>query len=93
MHPFIRAELALGSLPKRQVTLASLDGLRTVRLASHESVLAMIEDRKLHGRGIGYVDAHLVAACLITPGAELWTTDKALWAVAHDIGIAAQLTN
>lgn len=92
-HPYVIGELALGSLARRAVTLTSLAAIRSVRVALHDAVLDFIEREHLFGRGIGYVDAHLLAACLITPGVRLWTRDKALDEAARGLGIAAQLTN
>jgi hypothetical protein len=51
----------------------------------------MIEIRRLYGKGIGLIDAHLVASCLITQGTHLWTRDSALKGVAKTLGIDAGL--
>jgi hypothetical protein len=91
MHPMIVAELALGSLRQRAKTLADLDGLLEVPTAQLGEVRRMIETRKLYSRGIGLIDAHLVASCLITPGTRLWTRDAALKNVAMSTGIDAGL--
>ncbi len=93
IHPFVIGELALGTLPRRDRTLADLAAIRTVRVATHLEVMDLIEAEGLSGRGIGYVDAHLLAACLITPGVGLWTRDKALGDAATRLGLGAQLTN
>jgi predicted nucleic acid-binding protein len=92
MHPFVAAELALGSLKNRQKTLATLDRLLHVPVARLDEVRQLIESRGLYVRGIGLTDAHLAASCLITPGTQLWTRDKALRSVAVSLGIQAQLT-
>jgi hypothetical protein len=91
VHPFVVAELALGSLHDRGRTLAELDGLLKVNVAELSEVRHMIEARGLYSRGIGLTDAHLVASCLITPGTRLWTRDAALKAVAQTVGIDAGL--
>jgi hypothetical protein len=91
VHPFVVAELALGSLRDRGKTLSDLDGLLTVNVAELSEVRHMIEARGLYSRGIGLTDAHLVASCLITPGTRLWTRDAALKAVAQTVGIDAGL--
>ena len=91
MHPLIVAELALGSLSNRKKTLSDLDSLTTVKVASLAEVRSMIEAHKLYSRGIGLTDAHLVAACLLSPGTKLWTRDAALRRVAASLGIDAQL--
>jgi hypothetical protein len=92
MHPFITAELALGSLRDRVRTLAWLDFLPRVPVAQIGEVRAMIEIRSLYGRGIGLTDAHLIASCLIRPPTLLWTADKRLSNAAESLGIAAGLS-
>jgi predicted nucleic acid-binding protein len=82
MHPFIIGELACGNFAKRDETLELLGQLPMSRVATHEETLAMIDGRKLMGRGIGYVDAHLLAAVALTPDARLLTNDKRLAGVA-----------
>ena len=86
-HPFVVAEVALGSLRARDKVLALLDGLTTLPVAEPDEVRRMTEVRQLHGRGIGYVDAALLAACLLRPGTRLWTRDRRLHAAAEQIGI------
>jgi len=89
MHPFVVAELALGSLRDRAKTLAELDAFLEVRIARVSEVRKLIETRKLYAKGIGLTGAHLVASCLITPGTKLWTRDNALRGVAQAVGIDA----
>lgn len=91
VHPFIIAELALGSLPQREHTLRSLDLLPSVRVARLDEVRQMIESRKLFSLGIGLTDAHLIAAVFITPSALLWTRDKRLRSVAESLDIHVDL--
>lgn len=91
MHPFIIAELALGSLEGRTKTLALLDLLPQVRMAQLHEVRHTIEARGLHSRGIGLVDAHLIASVFINPPTLLWTRDKQLRKVAEDLAIHASL--
>jgi len=91
MHPFVVAELALGSLRDRAKTLVELDAFLQVPVARLGEVRKLIESRKLYAKGIGLTDAHLVASCLITPGVQLWTRDGALQGVAQALGIDAGL--
>ncbi len=91
MHPMIVAELGLGSLRRRAETLAELDGLLEVKVAQLSEVRRMIEAHRLYAKGIGLIDAHLVASCLITPGTQLWTRDTALRGVAQAVRIDAGL--
>ena len=91
IHPFIVAELALGSLKARTRTLALLDVLPHLRTAQIEEVRAMIEARRLYNHGIGLIDAHLIASVLLAPSTLLWTRDKPLRKVAEGLGIHAGL--
>ena len=88
MHPFIVGEIACGSLAKRSSTLELLQDLPMAVVAETEEVLGYIERHRLHGKGIGYVDAHLLVATALTGGALLWTRDKRLLAAADDLGLA-----
>jgi len=87
MHPFIVAELALGSLHNRRKRLEDMDALLEVRVAQLHEVRHMIEAQTLYSKGIGLTDAHLIASCLLTPGTQLWTRDAALKKVAKALGI------
>jgi predicted nucleic acid-binding protein len=91
IHPFIIAELALGSLQDRTKTLALLDLLPQVRVAQLNEVRLTIEARSLYSRGIGLIDAHLIASVFINPPILLWTRDKQLRKVAEGLGIHASL--
>ena len=90
-HPFVVGELALGLLKDRSKTLALLDLLPHVPVARPEEVRAMIEARRLYGRGIGLTDAHLIASVFLSPSTLLWTRDKQLRSVAQNLGIQAGL--
>ena len=91
MHPFVAAEVALGSLRDRRKTLAELDSLVAVQVARVGEVRVLIESHALFSRGIGLTDAHLIASCLISPGTELWTRDIRLKRVTQTMGIHANL--
>ena len=91
LHPFIVAELALGSLHNRQKLLNELDALHSARVAQIDEVRHMIEAHSLYSKGIGLTDAHLIASCLLTPGTLLWTRDGNLKKVAQALKIAADL--
>jgi hypothetical protein len=86
MHPFVVGELACGSLHDRAAVLVLLQDLPAIAVADVDEVLAFIEHRNLHGKGIGYVDAHLLASVALTPGAQLWTRDKSLLRSAETLG-------
>lgn len=91
IHPFVTAELALGLLRERAKTLALLDLLPQARIARMNEVRLAIEARHLENRGIGLIDAHLIASVLIHPSTLLWTRDKRLREAAVDLGIHASL--
>jgi len=90
-HPFIMGELALGNLRQREVVLRALRRLPQATVASDQEVLRLIDRQALFGRGIGYVDAHLLAAVRLTADARLWTRDRRLQSVAAELGLAAML--
>ena len=92
MHPFVVGEIACGSLTHRASILELLRQLPAAAVAESEEVLGFIERHSLHGKGIGYVDLHLLAAVALTQGASLWTRDKSLQAAADDLGCAYQDT-
>ena len=87
-HPFVIGEIACGSLTDRGAILALLQHLPMAVVAEVGEVLAYIHRHKLHGKGIGYVDAHLLAATALTGGTKLWTRDRRLHAVARELGCA-----
>jgi len=92
MHPYIVAEIALGSLHHRRQRLAEMELLLEVKVAKLHEVRQLIEARALYSRGIGLTDAHLIAACLLTPGTQLWTRDSSLEKVARELGLHADLS-
>ena len=81
-HPFVLGELALGSLRQRTQVLEALSQLPMARTAEDGEVLGFIARGSLFGKGIGYVDTHLLAAVRLTPGSWLWTLDQRLQAAA-----------
>lgn len=91
MHPFVAAELALGSLRNRTSTLLYLDLLPQVQVAQLSEVRHVIEAHALYSTGIGLADAHLVASCLLNPGTQLWTRDGRLERAARTLGILFKL--
>lgn len=92
-HPCVRGELALGSLQQRTSILDALQNLPAATVATDAEVLGFIGTHALHGIGIGYVDAHLLAAAKLMPGTRLWTLDKRLQAAAGQLGLAFSLNH
>ena len=89
MHPFVLGELTMGNLTSRTQVVADLRGLPAIGAALEDEVLGFIERQRLYGLGIGYVDAHLLAAVQVAAGAKLWTLDKRLAAAAGRLGLEA----
>ena len=90
IHPFVIGEIACGSLTDRTSVLELLQDLPMAVVADSDEVLGFIERYGLHGKGIGYVDVHLMASALLTDQTKLWTRDKRLKVAAEDVGCAYQ---
>jgi len=88
-HPFVIGEMACGNLKHRKTILSLMKDLPHVRVATDDETLFFIEANALMGRGIGYIDAHLLTAVALTDSIKLWTRDKRLHAVAKSLGVAA----
>lgn len=86
-HPLVIGELAMGSIRERDTFLELLGELPTVPVASADEVLTLIEFRRLSGKGLGIVDAHLLAAALLAPGTSLWSRDARLVAESRRLRI------
>jgi predicted nucleic acid-binding protein len=85
-HPFVTGELACGNLRERSDILFSLATLPAATSASDTEVMRMIEDRRLWGRGLGWIDAHLLASTLLSH-CRLFTFDKALRTAASELDL------
>jgi predicted nucleic acid-binding protein len=86
MHPSVSGELACGNLKDRAAVLADLSALPLVQVATDAEVLHLIEQRKLWGGGLGWLDVHLQASALLSR-CQFWTFDKALERAASDLGL------
>ena len=86
-HPFVIGELSCGHLRHRDQILSLLQALPQAQLAVHEEVLHLINSKKLYGKGLGWIDAHLLASSLLSH-TGLWTKDRHLAAVARTLRIA-----
>ncbi|MCU1477301.1 MAG: type toxin-antitoxin system VapC family toxin [Subtercola sp.] len=87
-HPMVIGELAMGSLRRREEFLGLLVNLPRVAVADNDEVRAFVDHHHLHGRGLGLVDAHLLAAVHLTPGTSLWTRDNRLRVAAAELHVA-----
>jgi predicted nucleic acid-binding protein len=92
-HAYVLGEIACGNLRRRANVLALLADLPQAVAAADSEVLGVIERHRLMGRGIGYIDAHLIASTLLTPGSTLWTRDVRLAEAARALGVSAPLGN
>jgi predicted nucleic acid-binding protein len=93
VHPFVTGELALGNLRNRDTLLGALQDIAQAPVATEPEVLRFIGQKGLFGLGIGYIDAHLLAAVMLIPGSLLWTRDKRLLMASVQLGIAAYTTH
>jgi predicted nucleic acid-binding protein len=88
-HDFVFGELLIGDKGGRNELLANYERMDQAPVVAHAEVVAFVRDRNLHGRGIGWIDTHLLASALVGR-LKLWTTDPALAALAKELGIAYQ---
>lgn len=86
-HPFVIGELACGNMHRRAEILLRLQQLPAIPKSEDDEVLYLIDHHRLMGRGLGLIDAHLLASCLLT-GTALWTADRRLTQAARDLGLA-----
>ena len=86
-HDFVYGELLVGDKGGRKQLLANYEWMERAPFVPHQEVVAFVRDRKLSGRGIGWIDAHLLASALVGR-AKLWTADSRLTTVATELGIA-----
>lgn len=87
-HPYIVGELACGRLYNRSELLSMLKALPEAYLLEHEEILGFLDARHLYGRGIGWVDVHLLGSTLLT-SCTLWTLDKPLRKAATYLNVMA----
>jgi predicted nucleic acid-binding protein len=86
-HDFVYGELLIGDKGGRKTLLAEYERMDHASVVPHSDVVAFVRDRKVYGRGIGWIDVHLLASALVGR-LELWTTDPALATVAKELGIS-----
>lgn len=87
-HPWVMGEIACGTPPAREQTLADLAALQMAKVVSVQELTVFVDRERLYGLGCGLVDLGLLASARITPGAQLWTLDKRLAALAERFGVA-----
>ena len=90
-HQFVTGELACGNLSNRAEILSLLQALPLADHAEHEEVMQLIENYNLMGKGLGYVDMHLLASAVLSR-VPIWTLDKKLRDVSSQLGLDYQQT-
>jgi predicted nucleic acid-binding protein len=90
-HPFVRLELALGSIATREKVLADLALLPQAPIATTEELFSLVELRGLHRRGIGITGLHLICSALYDKSISIWTRDRRLGDIANEYGLRASL--
>ena len=91
VHAFVVGELACGQLKSRHEVLSLLNSLTRLVAATDDEALYFLERHRLFGRGLGYIDVHLIAAAALNDDARLWTRDKRLKTVAAEMDLAIEL--
>ena len=91
-HPFIVGELACGTLKRRDEILSLLRSLPRVVEADHDEVLTLVDAERLSGRGLGWIDVHLLASAVLS-GTTLWTLDKRLAGQAKKLAVLFEPTS
>ena len=90
-HPFVRLELALGSIATRKKVLADLALLPQAPIAAIDELFSLVELRTLYRRGIGITDLHLVCSAIFDKSISIWTRDQGLGDIADELGLRASL--
>ena len=88
MHEMVFGEVAMGSIEQRKNALVLLPLLPLMAVASHSEVMKLVDQHQLYGRGVSYVDVHLLTSVVLLPGTLIWTRDKPLLAAAKQLGVA-----
>jgi len=86
-HDFVYGELLIGDVGGRKQLLADYERMHQAPVVPPADVVAFVRHRRIHGRGIGWIDAHLLASSLVGR-VKLWTTDPRLLALAKELGVA-----
>lgn len=91
MHGMVLGELAIGNFKNRQLLLKRWSALPFIQSATDGQVLHFLETHQLMGKGVGWIDLHLVTAVSLTGNVQLWTRDKRLKKIVEDLNLAAPL--
>lgn len=91
-HPHVVVEVACGTPPQRHQIIEMLSELETLPVATPDELLTLLERQAIFGRGCGFVDLSLLASALLSQQTSLWTLDKRLNTIAHELGLAYRHT-
>jgi hypothetical protein len=86
-HAFVHGELLIGDRGGRKQWLADYEHMHRAPVVPDDEVVTFVRERRLHGRGVGWIDVHLLASALVGR-LQLWTADPRLTIVARELGIA-----
>ena len=86
MHEMVFGEVAMGSIEQRKNALVLLPLLPLMAVASHSEVMKLVDQHQLYGRGVSYVDVHLLTSVVLLPGTLIWTRDKPLLGRGQAVG-------
>ncbi len=86
-HDLVYGELLIGDIGGRKKLFAAYEQLRRAAVVPHADVVTFVRNRRLHGRGVGWIDVHLLASALVD-GSQLWTSDSNLQTLAEELGVA-----
>jgi predicted nucleic acid-binding protein len=89
-HDLVYGELLIGDRAGRRKLLAEFERIPAAVTVPHREVVEFVQYRKLHGRGIGWIDVHLLASAIVGQ-CQLWTADSRLAAIALEFGVAYSL--
>jgi predicted nucleic acid-binding protein len=90
-HPFVRLELALGSIANRGQVLSEMAKLHQAQVAGTDDLFLLVDARKLERRGIGITDLHMIASALLDRSLSIWTRDRRLGEIAGQLGLLAPI--
>jgi len=90
-HEFVYGELLIGDKSARERLLANYELMHQAPTVPNRDVVGFVRDRRLHGRGIGWIDAHLLSSALVGR-LKLWTTDPRLAVIAGELGVGYELS-
>lgn len=86
-HDLVYGELLIGDRGGRTQTLVAYERMQQAKMVPHDIVVQLVEARGLHGRGVGWIDVHLLASAMVER-AKLWTADPRFAAVVEELGMA-----